>query len=186
MKILTTALLLSLALPAIPAGPQVTRDDLPVVVTFRNLSTDGVRGDAVGAYVDGEVNVRAIMTGFKEGNLVLDTNDKRTDRGRRVLLDFPTGSGMSDGPADVFMPMRSVNLDGRDDLRTLLPGASVQKRLFINWTAGKTTYHLRWDGEGSAGFITVTCTGPATTNAAFGDTCGAWTFTALGTDLANL
>jgi hypothetical protein len=186
MKTLISTLVLSLALPAAEAVAQQTREDLPVEVTFRNASGDAVRGDAGGAYVHAQKNVRAILTGFVEGNLVMDTNDKRGDGGRRVLLDFPAGSGMSDGAADVFMPMRSKDLDGRDDLRTLAPGASVQKRLNINWTSGKLNYALRWNGETGAGFVTVTCTAPATTNAAAGDTCGAWTFTALDTDLVNL
>jgi len=187
MKTLISTLVLSLALPAAEAVAQQTREDLPVEVTFRNASGDAVRGDAGGAYVHAQKNVRAILTGFVEGNLVMDTNDKRGDGGRRVLLDFPPGSGMSDGAADVFMPMRSVDLYALDDdLRTLAPDASVQKRLNINWTSGKLNYALRWNGENGAGFVTVTCTAPATTNATAGDTCGAWTFTALATDLVNL
>lgn len=182
MTKLISALVLAVALPT-AALAQVTRADLPAEVTFRNAPGDAVRGDAVGPYADGTQNVRAIMTGFQEGNLVFDTNDKRVDGGRRIVLDFPPGSGMADGTADVFMPMRSVDLvAGGDDLRTLAVGASVRKRLFINWTAGKVNYHLRWNGANGAGFVTVTCTGPATTNAVFGDTCGAWTFTATATD----
>jgi hypothetical protein len=187
MKPLMPALALSLALSALPVIAQTNRADLPVEVTFRSRSGDAVRGDTPAPYVDGLQKVRAVMAGFEEGNLVLDTNDSTKSPLRRVYLDFPPGSGMSDGLADVFMPMRSVDLYAlEDDLRTLVPSATVQKRLNINWTSGRLNYHLRWNGETGAGFVTVAYTAPATTNAAVGDTCGAWTFTALATDLVNL
>jgi hypothetical protein len=180
-----SSLLAALCAAATPGLAQVTRDDISAVVTFRNAAGDAVRGDTSGAYVDGQRNVRAIMTGFKEGNLVLDTNDGRKDGGRRVLLAFGGQEGMSDGAADVFMPMRSENLDLEDDLRTLGLGQFVRKRLNINWVAGKVEYHLRWNGESGNGLVTVQCTAAAPLNTV-GDTCGAWTFTATASDLAGL
>lgn len=181
------ACLILTACAATPALSQPTRADLPVEVTFRNAPGDAVQSDAINLYRDGINNVRAILTGFNEGNLVLDTNDGRRDGGRRVRLSFAGQGGMSDGAADVFMPMRSVNLvGGGDDLRTLLPDASVQKRLNITWTSGKTNYMLRWNGpENGHGFVTVTCTAPAPVNPT-GDTCGGWTFTATAEDVAGL
>ncbi len=185
MKPLIPALALTLVLPALPALAQKSRADLPVEVTFRKDPGDAVTGDDDGPYVHAARNVRAILTGWEEGNLVFDTNDKRGDGGRRVLLHFPPDSGMTDGAADVFMPMRSVDLYAlEDDLRTLVPGASVQKRLNISWTSGKLNYHLRWNGQNGAGFVTVTCTAAAPVNTA-GDTCGAWTFTARADDVGQ-
>lgn len=182
------ACLILTACAATPARSQPTRADLPVEVTFRNAPGDAVQGDAINLYRDGVNNVRAILTGFSEGNLVLDTNDgTRKDGGRRVRLFFAGQANMADGAADVFMPMRSVDLvGGGDDLRTLTPGESEQKRLNITWTSGKTNYMLRWNGpENGHGFVTVTCTAPAPLNAT-GDSCGGWTFAAAAADAAGL
>jgi hypothetical protein len=157
-----------------------SRAELPVDLNFRDWATDGVLSDG-GVYAHAVSNVRAVLVGSSEGNLVFDTNaNVKTDGGRRLCLNFQSQVGMALRCEDVFVAMRSVNFDGSDDVRSLTYGQSYQKRLAISWadTAAGLQYHLRWNGpDAGHAFITVTCTDPAAVKVG---SCRTWTSNADG------
>jgi hypothetical protein len=157
---------------------------VPLIVSLRDLATDGILSDG-GTYTDGLQNVRAALVANTNGNLVFDTNDGSGDGGRRLFLNFqgqPTGTPLPSAvafPIDVFLGTLPVVTNATDNLQIMSAGQTLQRRARWAWVDGAFQYSVRWDGpENGHSFLNVHCDAD---DGAVGPThCTRWTVTPGG------
>lgn len=176
MLAVATAGLMYATVPAVAAGkPGAT--DLPLIVTLRNQTGDGVQSDG-DAYRSGDQNVRAVLVANDNGNFVFDTNDNsRIDGSRRLVLNFgsqPVPNGLASSfSVDTFLGTLITSTS--DDLRAMVLNQVMYRRGPIGWTDGSLGYAVRFSGLDGSGVLAFTCTAVDATHY-----CSNWTVAPTG------
>jgi len=162
--------------PAIAAGKPGSTD-LPLIVSFRDGTADGVKSDG-DVYRNGEQNVRAVLVANDNGNFVFDTNDiSRIDGSRRLVLNFggqslPNGLSQS---LDIDTFLGTLITTTSDDLRAMVQDQEMFRRGPITWSAGSLVYAVRFSGQDGSGVLSFTCTAVDTSQH-----CSNWTVKPTG------
>jgi hypothetical protein len=145
--------------PAAKSSPKA----VPMVASFRDnfalTPTDRVGSDGLGAYIDGQLAVKAIIDGT--GNFDLDT-DTSGQAGRSLLVDL--GACATPPCTPPFSGSTQVDAyvsTGAGDLLNMTVGSSKASRLqilFLTPLAPATQWFLRFDHATYPDTSTVTVT----------------------------